>query len=122
MHVRTLSARFSLVGIIALLLGACAPSAAAPAAAPAASPAAAAPVAATPAAAGQPKSGGTLRYGIVNDPSTMDPHKFSGAAADVVYGMVYNSLVKYKPDWSSVDGDLAESWDVRDNSIYTFKL
>jgi hypothetical protein len=31
---------------------------------------------------GEPRSGGTLRYGISNDPPTMDPHVFSGAASD----------------------------------------
>jgi peptide/nickel transport system substrate-binding protein len=146
MDVRALSARLSLVVSITLLLGACAPAAPAakpteapkpaeaakPAASPAAAPAAASAPTAAPAvtqaapaaagAAGQPKTGGTLRYGMVNDPSTMDPHKFSGAAADVLYGMVYNSLVQYKPDWGGVDGDLAESWDIKDNLSYTFKL
>lgn len=69
---------------------------------------------------GEPRSGGTLRYGIVNDPPTMDPHQFSGAASDVLYGMVYSRLVRYGETWE-IEGELAESWEADDTS-YTFQL
>ena len=57
-----------------------------------------------------------------NEANTMDGHSYSGAAADMISGMVYSRLVKYKRDWSGVDPDLAESWTVQDNKVYTFKL
>lgn len=72
-------------------------------------------------AAGEPKTGGILKYGIGNDPPTMDPHTFSGAASDMLYGLVYNGLVRYGPTWD-IEAALAESWDTEEDRIYTFKL
>ncbi len=59
------------------------------------------------ASAGQPKSGGTLRYGNADDVNRLDPHF---RLADVYYG-VYDRLVQYDIN-HNVQPMLAESWDV----------
>ena len=107
--------RRTALGLIAsgagtVLVAACTP--AAPAAPtittkPAANTTPAAAAAATTAPAGQPKSGGTLRYGSADDVNRLDPHFRLG---DVYYG-VYDRLTQYDIN-HNVQPMLAESWDV----------
>lgn len=75
------------------------------------------------AAPATPRRGGTLRYGIVQGPASLDPHRFAGAPADVLYGMVYSRLVQLKPDWNGVEPDLAQRWTVSPNGkVHAFSL
>jgi len=73
--------------------------------------------------AAAPKRGGVLRFGLNTPGSSLDPHVFTGAAADDLFGMVYSRLVQISPDWNTVAPDLAEHWTVSpDNKTYTFTL
>jgi peptide/nickel transport system substrate-binding protein len=95
-------------GLGTVVLAACAPSA--PTTAPtvaATSSGNATPAAAAAGAAGQPKSGGTLRYGADVDVNRLDPHFRLG---DVYYG-VYDRLTQYDVN-HTVQPMLAESWDI----------
>jgi peptide/nickel transport system substrate-binding protein len=75
------------------------------------------------AAPATPRRGGTLRYGMVQGPASLDPHRFAGAPADVLYGMVYSRLVQLRPDWNGVEADLAQRWSVSPNGkLHTFTL
>jgi ABC-type transport system substrate-binding protein len=54
---------------------------------------------------------------------SLDPHRFTGAAADNLNGMTYGRLVQLKPDWTGVEGDVAQRWEVSpDGKAYTFEL
>jgi peptide/nickel transport system substrate-binding protein len=68
------------------------------------------------------KTGGSLRVGMSNDATTMDPH-FSGSKYDrMVYFNIYDPLVQLDASLNIVPG-LAESWTVSDDQLtYTFKL
>jgi peptide/nickel transport system substrate-binding protein len=92
-----------------VLLAACAPtSPSAPAATVTGKPSGnATPGAAAAGAAPQPKTGGILRYGDVNDVNRLDPHFRLG---DVYYS-VYDRLTQYD-DTHTVQPMLAESWEV----------
>lgn len=71
----------------------------------------------------RPTRGGTLRYGMNTPVVSLDPHRFTGAAADNLNGMTYSRLVQMKPDWTGVEPDLAQQWEVSsDGKAYTFQL
>src|SRR3990170_7614736 len=75
------------------------------------------------AAPARPTRGGTLRYGMNTPVVSLDPHRFTGAAADNLNGMTYSRLVQMKPDWTGVEPDLAQQWEVSsDGRAYTFQL
>jgi peptide/nickel transport system substrate-binding protein len=105
-------------------------SAPAPAAAgPTQAPATTAPAAATKPAAGTLGPSQTFVYGVSSDPTNIDPHQTVDGGAILVCGAVYNMLVQLRPGAPQpgapleVDPDLAESWQVSDDSLrYTFKL
>jgi peptide/nickel transport system substrate-binding protein len=86
---------------------------------------ASAPSAVTPApgqsAVAQPKSGGTIRYGLVRDPIHFDPHVSAGQSSVSLQGSVYDGLVEYN-DQGKLTGALAESWEQPDPTTYIFKL
>src|SRR3990172_155076 len=63
------------------------------------------------AAPARPTRGGTLRYGMNTPVVSLDPHRFTGAAADNLNGMTYSRLVQMKPDWTGVEPDLAQQWE-----------
>ena len=70
----------------------------------------------------QPKPGGTLRVAWEADISGLDPHLSFGMQARLVVGNLFNSLVTIDPGLNVVP-DLAESWEVLDNSkVYVFHL
>src|SRR4051794_4227621 len=70
----------------------------------------------------QPRSGGTLNVGFNNDSRTFDPiFSVQFAERQVLY-LVFNTLVKYGPDFS-IHPELAKSWDIsEDGKRITFKL
>ncbi|MCG6551981.1 MAG: peptide-binding protein [Candidatus Magnetominusculus sp. LBB02] len=69
-----------------------------------------------------PSYGGTLVEGTTAEPSVLLPVLAGDSASHSVAGNIYNGLVKYAPDLSTV-GDLAESWDVSpDGLTITFHL
>ena len=140
-HFLTLLAAVSAVG----LLEACAPAPSAgpaPTGAPAApattapaaggatpAPATAAPATAAKPAAGKPGPAETFVYGISADPTNIDPHQTVDGNAILAIGRVYSGLVQLRPGAPQpgapleVDPDLAESWQISDDSLrYTFKL
>jgi peptide/nickel transport system substrate-binding protein len=100
------------------LLAACAPSPAAPTLAPAnptAAPQPAATIASTPkpsvaTAQAQPKSGGTLRLGMVGDVSTLDGHNTTPNQFDTTWS-VFDRLIGYDAKLQP-QPELAESWDL----------
>lgn len=76
--------------------------------------------AATPALTGTP--GGRLRFGVVGDPSNLDPHLNVLDAAALIFDLVYEGLVHEDKDLVP-QGLLAESWTVsEDQKTYTFTL
>ncbi len=74
------------------------------------------------AVAAGPQYGGNLRYvGNVN-PDTMDPNQSNEFIGRYIYYMIYNSLVKYAPDFS-LEPELSKSWDISaDGKKVTFRL
>jgi ABC-type transport system substrate-binding protein len=77
--------------------------------------------AAEEAAPGEPKHGGTMVYGLVGDPPSLDPHVQKGAADATVKNMVYNRLVTWDREMNVIPM-LAESWEVIDDTTVEFKL
>src|SRR4051794_11032227 len=62
----------------------------------------------------QPRSGGTLNVGFNNDSRTFDPiFSVQFAERQVLY-LVFNTLVKYGPDFS-IHPELAKSWDISED-------
>ena len=96
----------ALGGVAASLLAAC--SAPAPQAAPSTATAPAAQTAAP--ASSQPKAGGTLRVGLLGDPSNFDPH-FIATGAILPTHLPFDHLTAYD-DQRKPQPRLAESWDV----------
>ena len=69
----------------------------------------------------QPKSGGTLRYGLSTDPSNFEPHFSTGAASTSVKLMCYSTLLTYDRD-NTLIGDLAEEFGWVDDTTYQLKI
>jgi peptide/nickel transport system substrate-binding protein len=96
------------------------PAAAQPASAPSTRLAAAAPAQPTP--AGQPRVGGTLRFGIVKDIGTPIPFVSYTSTAQYVKDNVYEPLVMFDQK-GEIHPWLAESWTTNANSSeWTFKI
>ncbi len=69
-----------------------------------------------------PQTGGTLVYGIRQEPSTTDPHGSAAAVAQRVLASMYDSLVFMTPRGQILPW-LAVSWEASpDAKVYTFKL
>ena len=77
-----------------------------------------------PAIAEEPRKGGTLVFGVIGDPPTIDCHAASSFATMHYVSPHYSLLVKLDPnDTTRVVGDLANSWtESADKLTYTFKL
>jgi len=107
-----------------------APATSVPTPAPAAAaPATVAPASAVKPAAGNPGPAQTFVYGVSADPTNIDPHQTVDGNAVLAMGRVYSGLVELKSGVPQpgapleVNPDLAESWQVSDDSLhYTFKL
>ncbi|MBF0567649.1 MAG: peptide-binding protein [Nitrospirae bacterium] len=71
---------------------------------------------------GQPTYGGTLVEGVTAEPSVLLPVLAGDSASHSVSGNIFNGLVKYAPDLSTI-GDLAQSWDISSDGLtITFHL
>jgi len=82
---------------------------------------AAATTAATTAPATSPTNGGTLTIVDNVDYAQMDP--FILTWTNPAYGLIYDFLMVYKPDYSGFAPQLADSWTISaDNKSVTFKL
>jgi peptide/nickel transport system substrate-binding protein len=72
--------------------------------------------------AGEPKSGGALRIGYVQDMTGLDPHTSGGFPAAYIQQNLFQSLVTLDEHLEIVP-ELAESWDVQDGGkTYVFHL
>ena len=73
-------------------------------------------------AATQPRIGGTLNVGFVEDAKTLDPtFSVQWSERQVLY-LVYNTLLRMQPDFS-LTPELAESWEIQeDGKRVVFKL
>jgi peptide/nickel transport system substrate-binding protein len=73
-------------------------------------------------AQGSPQAGGTLNVGLPSDSKTMDPiFSVQFTERQVLY-LVFNTLVRFGPDFS-IYPELAESWQIEDGGKrVTFKL
>ena len=69
-----------------------------------------------------PSPGGTLNVGLPSDSKTMDPiYSVQFTERQVLY-LIFNTLVRYGPDFS-IHPELAESWKIEDGGKHvTFKL
>jgi peptide/nickel transport system substrate-binding protein len=69
-----------------------------------------------------PKTGGTIKVGLLGDPTGLDPYKDSLTAIWHVIEHIYNRLTGINPDLT-VRPELAESWDISEDGLtYTFHL
>lgn len=117
---------FIVLTVIAIIAAACAAPAAPPAApqpaatsAPAQPPAA--PVATSAPAAPAITRGGTLRIGLANDLTTMDPHLSTAYVDRIVYQSIYSPLVRLEKDLS-IKPELAEKYEYTDPTTLVFTL
>jgi peptide/nickel transport system substrate-binding protein len=62
----------------------------------------------------------TLVYGLSSEPKTLDPRFATDANGQRIDGLIFSSLVKRDADLN-LTGDLAESWEYKDNN-FTFKI
>ena len=81
----------------------------------------AAPPAIRPAAAQTPKRGGTLVVAADVSPPGLDPQKSAAAHSWMIAEHVYSTLLRRDPKMNIV-GDLAESWQVVNDTTFVFKL
>ena len=122
-HLRVLA---PLALVMALVLGACAPTAQpAPATpAPAATKAPVAPAPTATKAPATPKRGGNLIGVLGANVPSLDVQQESTVNTDIIVAPVYNRIVQYDTETSSkIVADLAESWDVSpDGKVYTLRI
>ena len=74
-----------------------------------------------PAAAQTPKRGGTLVVAADVSPPGLDPQKSAAAHSWMIAEHVYSTLLRRDPQMNIV-GDLAESWQVVNDTTFVFKL
>jgi peptide/nickel transport system substrate-binding protein len=72
----------------------------------------------------QPKSGGTLRYGVHSAPAHFDVHQSGTVANMAAQGPMYDNLIRRDPrDGQTIIPDLAHTWEISpDGKTYTFHL
>ena len=77
----------------------------------------------TVAASGAPSSSAVAHLAFYSDIATVDPDVFYDIEGDAVTTSVYDGLLRYKPDSTSLEGALAQSWTIsKDKRTYTFDL
>lgn len=81
---------------------------------PVASPSAAA-------ASAPAQGGGILRFGLSDEPGSLDPHVTAACPSVSVYSLVYSNVVRWTADGKLV-GDLADSWRALDDRRFEVKL
>jgi peptide/nickel transport system substrate-binding protein len=67
------------------------------------------------------QEGGTLRFALSSYPPSFDAWASSGTAAGTIKLLMHRGLVSYDRD-GKMRGELAESWEVDDDGVWTFKL
>lgn len=77
--------------------------------------------AAAPAGAQEPAEGGTLRYGMVTEVSSLDPHVYVGSSWKVLTMAVYDSLLSFDAE-ATLQPGLAERWETPDPQTFIFHL
>jgi peptide/nickel transport system substrate-binding protein len=72
----------------------------------------------------QPKSGGTLRYGVHSAPAHFDVHQSGTVANMAAQGPMYDNLIRRDHrDGQTIIPDLAHTWEISpDGKTYTFHL
>lgn len=103
-----------LIVLVIILLGCAAPSTG-----PGGQPAA--PIQPTKPAAVAPVRGGTLRFGLDSDLTTMDPHMSTAAVDRRVYQSIYNPLVRLEKDLT-IKPELAEKFEFTDPTTLVLTL
>jgi ABC-type transport system substrate-binding protein len=71
-----------------------------------------------------PKSGGTLRYGVLSAPAHFDVHQSGTVSNMAAQGPMYDTLLRHDPrDGQTIIPDLAQRWEISpDGKTYTFFL
>jgi peptide/nickel transport system substrate-binding protein len=72
-------------------------------------------------AATAPKAGGRFSVGLLVAPNHLDPHRVPNQPGRWVDQMIYSNLVEWDADMK-IKGDLAESWELRDERTHVFHL
>jgi len=67
------------------------------------------------------KRGGTLKMGLNNNWTTVEPHKTNNSSGQAIVGLVYGQLLKYYKGEELIP-DLAESYEMVDPTTYVFHL
>jgi peptide/nickel transport system substrate-binding protein len=72
----------------------------------------------------EPKRGGTLKWGQIVSPDTLDPHFTGSLGAIKIHNNIFNGLLKVAYDGKKVTfvPDLAEKWSMVDEKTHVFKL
>ncbi|MEI6838504.1 MAG: ABC transporter substrate-binding protein, partial [Alcaligenaceae bacterium] len=75
-------------------------------------------------AADEPKRGGSIKWGQIVPPDTLDPHFTGSLAAIKIHNNIYNGLLKVVYDGKAVTfvPDLAEKWEMTDEKTHIFKI
>jgi len=60
-----------------------------------------------------------IYIGSIGEPTTLNPLQAADSAAASVTGVIFNGLLKYNADLE-IEGDLAESWSLRQRSTFFF--
>ena len=60
-----------------------------------------------------------MYIGSIGEPTTLNPLQAADSAAGAVTGVIFNGLLKYNADLV-IEGDLAESWTMRQRSTFFF--
>ena len=71
--------------------------------------------------ASEPRLGGTLRISS-GTPRLLDPHMAATPPVTIVTNNTYNTLLRYNPDMTGLELELAESYRQIDSLTYEFKL
>jgi peptide/nickel transport system substrate-binding protein len=69
-----------------------------------------------------PTSGGTLRFAVRAEPSTLDPHRGSSGSDHMSLYPIYDTLVRFDPDTMAPQPGLAESWETPDAKTLVLTL
>ncbi len=79
-------------------------------------------VSSVPSTGGQPKTGGILRYPLLDDPLSLDPANFNEELGINVGKEIYDGLVDLDLEKNEIVPAHAEKWDIKDNKVFTFYL
>ncbi|MBM3525269.1 MAG: ABC transporter substrate-binding protein, partial [Alphaproteobacteria bacterium] len=76
-----------------------------------------------PSLAAAPAAARTLVFPNSQEPSTLDPHVATDTQSNVIILGIYESLVRFKPDTTEIEPNLATSWTASQNGLnWTFRL